>query len=80
VSYQDVEGQARGKGEPLEVLRKRNPERVSDVNTLVKYLGRREDDLRFLPLRAGKTDLTVVIDAKTGEILKISSIKPWGDV
>jgi hypothetical protein len=50
------------------------------VNALAKYLGRKEEDLRFLPLRAGKVDLTVIVDAKTGEILKISSIKPWGDV
>ena len=31
-------------------------------------------------MRAGKVDLSVVIDAKTGQVLKISSIKPWGDV
>jgi len=46
----------------------------------VKSIGRDEGDLRFLPLRAGKVDLTIVIDGKTGEILKISSIRPWGDV
>jgi len=80
VSYEEVEGQVRAKGEPLELLRKRNPARVADVNALAKYLGRKEEDLRFLPLRAGKVDLTVIVDAKTGDILKISSIKPWGDV
>jgi hypothetical protein len=53
---------------------------VTEVDALVKSLGRNEEDLRFLPLRAGKVDLTIVIDAKTGEILKISSIRPWGDV
>ena len=31
-------------------------------------------------MRAGKSDLTIFIDAKTGAIVKISSIKPWGDV
>lgn len=80
VSYEDVEGQARVKAERLQILRERNPAHVTEVDALVKYLGRKEDGLRFLPMRAGKVDLTVVIDAKTGEILKISSIKPWGDV
>src|SRR5258706_462860 len=80
VSYEDVDGQAREKGERLQILRERNPAHVTEVDALVKYLGRKEEDLRFLPLRAGRVDLTVVIDAKTGEILKISSIKPWGDV
>lgn len=80
VSYEDVEGQARTKGERLQLLRERNPAHATEVDALVKYLGRKEEDLRFLPLRAGKVDLTVVIDAKTGEILKISSLKPWGDV
>jgi hypothetical protein len=80
VSYEDVEGQARLKGERLQLLRERNPAHVTDVDALVKSLGREEGELRFLPLRAGKVDLTVVIDGKTGELLKISSIKPWGDV
>ena len=80
VSYEDVEGQARLKGERLQLLRERTPAHVTDVDALVKSLGREEGELRFLPLRAGKVDLTVVIDGKTGELLKISSIKPWGDV
>ncbi len=80
VAYDDVRPAAKEKGEPLGKLRERNPGNVADVNALVASLGRREDELRFLPMRAGKTDFTVVIDAKTGGILRISSIKPWGDV
>lgn len=80
VPYAQAEAQARAKGEPMGLLRKRNPAHGAEVDALVRSLGRKEEDLRFLPLRAGKVDLAVVIDAKSGEILRISSLKPWGDI
>ncbi len=80
VPYDQVRTLAREKGERLQKLRDRNPARQKEVDALVAGSGRREEDLRFLPMRAGKSDLAILIDAKTGEILKISSLKPWGDV
>ena len=80
VPYGEVRSIAKEKGEPLQKLRDRNPQHVAEVNALVANSGRKEEELRFLPLRAGKTDLTILIDARSGEILKISSLKPWGDI
>jgi hypothetical protein len=80
VPYDEVKGTARAKGEPLQKLRDRNPARAGEVAALVSASGREEAQLRFLPMRAGKWDLAVVIDAASGEIVKISSLKPWGDV
>ncbi len=80
VSYDEVRTLAREKAEPLQKLRERNPSRAAEVAGLVSSSGKKEETLRYLPLRAGKTDLTVVIDAASGEIVKISSLKPWGDV
>ena len=60
--------------------RERNRARAAEVDALVARSGRKEEELRFLPMRAGKEDLSVVIDAKTGEIARISSLKPWGDI
>src|SRR5262249_29658506 len=80
VQYKDVEAQARAKGEALETLRRRNPAHAGEIDALLKSLGRKEDDVRYLPLRAGKVDLSVIINAKTGEVLKIASLKPWGDI
>jgi hypothetical protein len=80
VPYDEVRLLATEKGERLQKLRDRNPARQKDVDALVAGSGRREKDLRFLPMRAGKSDLAILIDAKTGEILKISTLKPWGDV
>jgi len=80
VPFDAVRATAKQKGEPLQLLRDRNPRDVAEVGALVATLRRKEDELRFLPMRAGKMDFTVVIDAKTGEVLRISSLKPWGDV
>ena len=80
VPYEEVREEARKHGEPLQKLRDRNPARAAEVSALVAASGRKEEALRFLPLRAGKTDLTVLIDASSGEIVKISSLKPWGDI
>ena len=78
--YDEVRAQAREKGEALQKLRERNPARAAEVSAIVAASGRKEEALRYLPLRAGKTDLTVVIDAASGEIVKISSLKPWGEI
>jgi hypothetical protein len=80
VAYDELRSTARAKAEPLERLRERNPGRAAEVAALVARSGKREGELSFLPLRAGKVDLAVVIDAASGEIVKISSLMPWGDV
>lgn len=47
---------------------------VADVAASV---GRQEAEVRFLPLRAGKVDLAILVDAKTGAFLKLAPLKPW---
>jgi hypothetical protein len=82
VPYDEVRELAKQKGEPIQKLRDRNPGAASaaQIAAVLASIGRKENELLFLPMRAGKSDLTIFIDAKTGAILKISSIKPWGDV
>jgi len=82
VPYDEVRPLAKQKAEPVKKLRERNPgaANAAEIAAVVASTGRKEDDLLFLPMRAGKSDLTIFIDAKTGTIVKISSIKPWGDV
>jgi hypothetical protein len=46
---------------------------------MIARLGRKEDELRFLPLHAGKVELAVFVDAGTGDFLKISSLSAWGE-
>jgi hypothetical protein len=79
VPYADVRADVVKQARPLEVLRKRNPERAGEIAQTLAAIGRKEDDVRFVPMRAGKYDLTVFVDAKSGEILKITSLFPWAE-
>jgi len=48
--------------------------------TITKYLdsaGRSRDSVKFLPLRARLMDAAVLLDAKTGDPLRIVIVDPW---
>ena len=69
---------AAAKAQPIARLKQINPESAAKVDALLAALHRREDEVRFLPMRAGKAlDLTVLVDANTGEVLRIASLRPW---
>ncbi len=77
VPYADLRGEVVKESRPLETLRKWNPKRAGEIAQALASIGRDEKDVRFLPMRAGKNDLSVFVDAKTGEVLKITSLLPW---
>jgi hypothetical protein len=73
--YDAVRKDVAAHGAPLDKLTRFN--KGLSTAALAAELGRPEADVRFLPLRAGKVDLTVLVDAKDGGILKIAALKPW---
>ena len=75
VPYDAVRAQVTAKSEPLAKLATYN--KGLSVAALASSLGRAEADLRYLPLRAGKTDLAVIVDAKSADIVRIAALKPW---
>jgi hypothetical protein len=77
VPYPQIKQEAAAKGLPLKRLRELNPDRGAVIDNTLSRLGRREDDVHFLPLRAGKQDLAVLIDAKGGDVLRYESLRPW---
>ncbi|HUL96168.1 MAG TPA: TfpX/TfpZ family type IV pilin accessory protein [Usitatibacter sp.] len=77
VPYDQVRDEVRMQAMPLETLRKRNPHRKAEVDAAVAATGRAEDQVRFLPMRSGKADLSVLVDRKTGDVLRITSLQPW---
>lgn len=79
VPYDEIRADARAAGRPLETLRKLNPQRAPEVAAVLAALSRKEDEVRWLPMRAGKADLAVFVSAKTGEVLKITSLYPWAE-
>ena len=79
VPYAQVREEVVKAARPLATLRRRNPQRAGEIAQVLAALGRKEDDVRFAPMRAGKNDLAVFVDAKSGEILKITSLFPWAE-
>jgi hypothetical protein len=75
VPYDASRAQVVAKGMPLAALARFN--KGLSVPDLAAKLGRAEADLRFLPLRAGKVDLAVIVDGKNGDVVKIAGLKPW---
>jgi hypothetical protein len=77
VPYDTVKEQVRTSALPLATLRRRNAAANSEVDRILAGLGRGEGDVSFVPMRAGKSDLSVFVDAKTGEVLKFTGLNPW---
>jgi hypothetical protein len=79
VPYDEVRDEVRMEAMPIETLRKRNPHRIPEIDRAVAATGMPADQVRFLPMRSGKTDLTVLVDRRTGDVLRITSLIPWAE-
>jgi len=75
VPYDAVRKDVVAKAAPLAGLARFN--KGIDVAAVAKGVDRVEGDVKFLPLRAGKVDLTVLLDAKNGDVLRLAAVKPW---
>jgi hypothetical protein len=78
VPYSEVakDAAAKAREAPLERLRKLNPGREAEVDAVVTS-ARPEGSLGFLPVRAGKRDMSAVLDTRTGELVALLPLKPW---
>lgn len=76
VDYSAVAGEAARASGPLAELRKLNPGREGEVEAVVRRAGP-EEALGFLPMRAGKSDLTVIVKKPTGEVEALLALRPW---
>jgi len=77
VPYDEVRADVRKAALPLDKLRRYNPGRDAQIEADIASTHRKESELGFLPMRSGKTDLTVFVDRDTGDVLKIVSLVPW---
>jgi hypothetical protein len=75
VPYDRVRADVRAKAAPIAGLRKLNAPQAVDAALRETRLGER--DLRFLPVRAGKIDLTALVDAAQGDVVRVVALKPW---
>ncbi len=77
VPYDEVRKEASAHAKPLARLRELNPARREEVDRLPGKLHRAPGDLGFVPMRAGKRDLTVVVDRRNGDVLDKLDLRPW---
>ncbi len=75
--YEELAPEALKRSAPLAELRKRHPEESGVIDAALAELGRREEDTRFLPLKARNRDMTVLLDARTGAVAGYAKVNPW---
>ena len=68
--------EAARKAAPLAMLRSLNPDRVAEIDAQVSK-SRPEAQLGFLPVRAGKRDMSAIVDKRSGEIVALLPHRPW---
>lgn len=76
VDYREVAPEAAKKAAPMSRLRELNPGQVAEIDSLVARIGP-ESRLGFLPMRAGKSDMTVVVEKSDGLVLALLPVRPW---
>jgi len=77
VPYEQVRDQVLKAAQPIEKLRRYNPDDPGAVDRAVAATGMREQDLRFLALPAGILDLAVLVDAKDARVVRLANVRPW---
>lgn len=75
--YEELARAALEKSKPIADLRKRNPDGGAVIDAALARAGRRDDEVRFLPLKARMRDMAVILDAKTGAVLGYAEVNPW---
>lgn len=74
VSYASLAADALARAKPIDTLRRRDSKAV---DRYLQSSGRHADTLRYLPLRARQKDAAVLLDAVSGQPLRMLLIDPW---
>jgi hypothetical protein len=77
VRYEVLAPEALKRSKPLPVLRRRHPESRAYIDEKLVELGRKDENTRYLPLKARTHDYCVLLDAKTGEVVGYLELIPW---
>ena len=77
-AFEDSKAAVMAKARPLETLKKFNAkEDHKRIDQIPQSLGIAPDEIGFLPFRAVREDLSVLVNSKTGDVLKVVKLLPW---
>lgn len=77
VPYDDVAKDAAARAQPLDELRKLNPQASAVIDRLVARAGRPEAALAFLPAKGPQRDFAVIVERASGAIVDRVLLRPW---
>lgn len=78
--YVDYAGEAAhllGRAKPLAELRSKGAEGAKVLDRWLGHQQRPESELAWLPINARRASLTMIVDAKSGAVIKALPIDPW---
>ncbi len=76
-TYAEAVSRVSQAAKPLDELKRRFPERVSDIDAAANSTGRSVHQLGYLPLAARKTFWTVLLDRQSAQVLAYIPLDPY---
>jgi hypothetical protein len=73
--YDEVRADVLKASAPVAELRRFNS--PAAVDAAIARQSRPEATLRFVPMRSGKVDLTAFVDARSGDYVGLTALRPW---
>ncbi|WP_147653594.1 TfpX/TfpZ family type IV pilin accessory protein [Vulcaniibacterium gelatinicum] len=67
-------------GQPPDALQDTYPETARAIEAAARALGRAPASVRYLPIVARRGRATMLVDARTGEVLRAIPVDPWPDL
>jgi hypothetical protein len=77
VPYPQFRRDAAAAAHSLSELARRQPNEALAIRTFISAMGRTPDTVGFVPMKARNSDMSVVVDKKTGEVVGILPVYPW---
>jgi hypothetical protein len=77
VPYSAVARDVVASSKTLATLRQKNPDRVADIDAYIAASGKPENALRYLPMRARRDDVSVIVDPTNGDVQGVLAVDPW---
>jgi hypothetical protein len=77
VPYEQVLPDVKSHAKTIATLRRLNPGHDAQIDAYLAAAGLPEKDVRFLPMRTGKGDIAMLVDARTGRTLRMVLLRPW---